>query len=201
VTPRNTLTDKGRRTRRRILGTAADLFHARGMNATTVGDVLRASGTGKGQFYQHFAGRDALVAAVLSGHRDALAQAPPIRSWADLEAWLRAYLDAQSSFEFRRGCPIGTAAYALQAEQDEARGILKQILDRMRTDIAAFLEGERSAGQLAAEADPGRLAAFAVAGVQGAMLLGVVDRDAAAPDAAITEVVAHLRGFGREEES
>ena len=193
MTPKNTITDKGLRTRQRILDSAADLFHQQGINATTVGDVLRASGAGKGQFYQHFESRDHLIAEVISSHRDLLAAADPIASWDDLEAWLRDHLETQTSFDFERGCPVGTAAYALQADQDVPRAILAEIFDRMRQQIAEFLADERRNGRLTRAADPQALANLTVGAIQGATLLNLVDRTPEAAEATIAEVLAHLR--------
>jgi AcrR family transcriptional regulator len=190
--PAPTPTAKGMRTRERILQTAADLFHQRGVNATTVGDVLRASGTGKGQFYQHFPSREALVNEVLERHRAFLAAAPPIERWEDLRGWLHHYLELQRSFGYLRGCPVGTAAYALQPDQDQARSTLRRIFDQMRQAIAAFLRTEQEAGRLRADADPRRLADFTVAGVQGAMLLGLLERGPRPARGVVEETYAHL---------
>jgi TetR/AcrR family transcriptional repressor of nem operon len=188
-------TAKGLRTRERILQTAADLFHERGINATTVGDVLRASATGKGQFYQHFPSREALIDEVLERHRAVLAGAAPIRSWDDLRAWLDHYLQLQRSFGYQRGCPVGTAAYALQPDQDQPRSTLKRTFDHMRQALAAFLHAEQQAGRLRAGAEPRRLADFTVAAVQGAMLLGLLDRGPGPARAAVQEAYAHLVGY------
>ena len=45
---------KGTETRAKIIRTAADLFHERGVGATSPDDVIEASNTGKGQFYHYF---------------------------------------------------------------------------------------------------------------------------------------------------
>ena len=179
---------KGARTRERILATAADLFHARGMNATTLGDVLRAADVGEGQFYQHFAGRDDLVMRVLERRRDELAAAfaAPIETWDDLRAFMWVFLESQRAFDFERGCPVGTPAYALQPEQAEPRAELKAIFDHMRGRVVAFL---RSQGVLRPEAK----AHFTLAAVQGAMLLGLLDRDEATVEAVLDEAFAHLQ--------
>jgi TetR/AcrR family transcriptional repressor of nem operon len=189
---------KGARTRRRILETAADLFHRQGINATSLGEVLCAAGAGKGQFYQHFTSREELVEEVLEGHRAFLAGAAPIRSWEDLHAWMHQYLELQASFGFQRGCPVGTAAYALQPDQRQPRVTLKAIFDRMRDDLAAFLDRERQAGRLTDDTDPRRLAHFTVAAVQGAMLLGLLDRGPDPARAAIQEAFAHLASHRTE---
>jgi TetR/AcrR family transcriptional repressor of nem operon len=174
---------------------AADLFHEQGVNATSLGDVLRASRTGKGQFYQHFVSREDLVLHVLERHRDLLGQAEPIRSWDDVRAWLDHHLMMQTHHHYRRGCPVGTAAYALQPGQEEERIVLEQIFDRMRDSLAEFFAREQAAERFSADADPRRLACFAVAAVQGAMILGLLDRDPGASAGVVAEVIAHLRSF------
>jgi AcrR family transcriptional regulator len=52
-------------TKDRILAVALDLFHENGINATSVDDILEASGTGKSQFYYYF--KDLLYLFYLKG--------------------------------------------------------------------------------------------------------------------------------------
>ena len=179
---------KGARTRERILGTATDLFHARGVNATTLGEVLRAAEVGKGQFYQHFAGRDDLVMQVLERRREQLAAAfaAPIETWADLRAFMWLFLDNQRRFDFERGCPVGTPAYSLQPEQAEPRAELKATFDHMRGRVEAFLVAQDVP-------EPRAKAHFTLAAVQGAMLLGLLDRDEATVEAVLDQAFAHLQ--------
>lgn len=186
---------RGALTRERIVATAADLMHANGMNATSLGEILRAAGAGKGQFYQHFEGRAALVSAVLARHRWYLERryAAPIRDWEELRSWMEDHLVAMRSYGFVRGCPVGTPAYALQEAQGGERNELQAIFRRMRSRIARFLRDEQRAGRLDATADPVRLAAFTVAAVQGGLLLGLVERRADPVRAAFDEAWAHLR--------
>jgi AcrR family transcriptional regulator len=187
---------KGERTREHILNTAGDLFHAQGINATSLGDVLRASGAGKGQFYFYFHGRDALLEQVLKKHQATLKKiSHPIESWNDLKKWMDYHVMMQSQFKFERGCPIGTAAYAIQPGQEASREILKTIFAAMRRNIATFLERERDEGRLDKKAQPARLAAFAVANVQGGLLLSLTERGPAPAKAAIKECFSHLKSF------
>ena len=189
---------KGALTRDRILRSAADLFHAQGVNATTLGEVLRASDAGKGQFYQHFEDRDALVQAVLGRHRVYLREhAPPLRSWTDLRAWMDVHVDAMRSFGFRRGCPVGTAAYALQPDQDAARAELRAIFAEMRDRLREFLSAEREAARLRPDADASRLATFCVAAVQGGLLLALVERRPEPVRSSIAEAFKHLQSYIR----
>ena len=188
---------KGARTRERILATAGDLFHQQGINATSLGQVLRASHTGQGQFYQHFTGRNDLVQQVLRRYRIAFRGLPSasIDTWDDLQRWMEAHVERQQSFGYVRGCPVGTAAYALQPNQEEERAELKRIFDEMRRTIITFLRREQQAGRLRSEADPRRLADFFVACVQGGMLLSLLERGPRPVRSAINEGFAHLRSY------
>ncbi len=194
------LTTKGAATRERIVEAAADLFHAQGINATSVGDILRASGTGKSQFYQHFESRGALLQEVLKRQRSAVAEYRPdgIRSWTELRRFMDEHVEAQARARFQRGCPVGTAAYALQSHQTEARRVLRGTFTGMRKAIAAFLQQERAHQRLSASAQPAQLADFVVAAVQGGLLLGIVDASSKPARAAVDEAYRHLLSYRRK---
>src|SRR3954453_19093755 len=73
--------------RRRILDAASRLFRAKGFDAVSVAEVMKAAGLTHGGFYGHFASKDDLVAQTL-GH--VLAKDPG--GGGDLRAYLDAYL-------------------------------------------------------------------------------------------------------------
>ena len=59
------LTPRGAKTRSRIVDAAADLMYVRGVGATSLEDVVAASGVSKSQLYHHFSGKDEVVRAVI----------------------------------------------------------------------------------------------------------------------------------------
>ena len=81
-------------TRQTILETAAQLFHRRGVNATSLDDILAASNTGKGQFYHYYKSKDALVRDVIRHHVDRLIERPPFMKHLDTWEGVRAWFDA-----------------------------------------------------------------------------------------------------------
>ncbi len=189
---------RGSLTRKRILDAAQELFHRNGMNSTTLGDVLRASGTGKGQFYQHFASREQLAEQVVLRYRDfmvALATTKPFQSWEALREFLFGRIPVMEKFGFVRGCPIGTAGYALGENQEAVRLTLEVTLAAMCNRIEAFLSSEQANGRLAKDAVPARLAAFTIGSMQGSMLLALVSRSAVPLTGGLIEVYAHLQSF------
>ena len=101
---------KGAETKAKLIRTAADLFHERGVGATSPDDIIEASKTGKGQFYHYFKSKEGLVHEVLQSYLDAIKNgtAPlnyEISSWKDLEKWFLAQVELQKSYEMTRGCP------------------------------------------------------------------------------------------------
>lgn len=52
-------------TREQILDAASRLVHVRGFNNTSVDDILKKSGVGKGNFYYYFKSKDELGFAIL----------------------------------------------------------------------------------------------------------------------------------------
>ena len=64
------VTDKGGLTRQRILDVAAERFLERGYNATSLNELIKATGLTKGGFYFHFASKAELGLAALDMIRD-----------------------------------------------------------------------------------------------------------------------------------
>ena len=53
-----------RNTRGRIINAAWSLFYEQGYEATTIDEIVEASGTSKGSFYHYFEGKDALLGSL-----------------------------------------------------------------------------------------------------------------------------------------
>src|SRR6516225_2467679 len=59
-------TGRGRASRERIVERAAELVAERGVEGTSLDEVLAAAGASKSQLYHYFAGRDELVEAAVA---------------------------------------------------------------------------------------------------------------------------------------
>src|SRR5205807_7208587 len=60
------LTARGAATRSRIVDAAADLIYERGVDRTSLDEVMATSGVSKSQLYHYFADKDALVLEVIA---------------------------------------------------------------------------------------------------------------------------------------
>jgi TetR/AcrR family transcriptional regulator, transcriptional repressor for nem operon len=195
-----TRTTKGAETRLRIIRAAADLFHKQGVAATSPDQVVAASGTGKSQFYHYFKSKEGLVHEVLQSHLQAIRDGTypvncSIDSWKDLERWFRAHLKLQKSFQMTRGCPLGTMGNEVTAEDELVRQDLSLIFEVMRSKLAAFFIREKAAGRLSPDAREHEIADFCIATIQGAMLMGKINRSSEQVETTLGEALTHLRRY------
>jgi TetR/AcrR family transcriptional repressor of nem operon len=189
-----------RQTKEQILDAAMRLVAVRGYHRTALGDVLRESHTGKGNFYHHFESKEALGYAILD------------RVVQDFTRWtldpifrdptrapipqVHAFLDTQVSIQRARhcvgGCPIGNLAAELADSHEGFRARLTAVFDQWRTCLEDALSRARADGVLSDEADAGRLASFLVAAIEGAILLTKVQKDIGVMEGCVRELKAHL---------
>ncbi|GLZ48980.1 transcriptional regulator [Actinomycetospora sp. NBRC 106375] len=176
------LTARGAATRERIVVAATDLMYVRGVGATSLDDVVDASGTGKSQLYHYFADKDALVLAVVSTQIDRVLgfQEPLLRdldSLRDLERWRNALVSGPGMHEGGHGCPLGSLAAELADHSPAVRSALVHGFDAWEELIRDGLARVCARGELAADTDPSALAAGIMAALQGGLLLAQTHRD------------------------
>jgi TetR/AcrR family transcriptional regulator, transcriptional repressor for nem operon len=193
-------TAKGRRTRARVVGAAADLVYQRGVAAVTLDEVREASGTGKSQLYHYFTDRDDLVHAVIDYQCDRVlglhaSVLDGLSSWEDLGRWRDLVVANSRRHDGAGGCPIGSLANELAETDDRARLELADAFDRWVRLLAEGLDRMVQAGALRGDADTARLAVATIASLQGGLLLAETARDADKLEIALDAALDHLRTF------
>jgi AcrR family transcriptional regulator len=191
---------RGEQTRMRIIRAAADLFHQKGARATSPDEIIEASRTGKGQFYHYFKNKEGLVHEVLQAYVDEIKTGTAqidyeISSWRGLEEWFLAHLKLQQKYHMTRGCPYGTLGSEVSADDELIRQDVSLIFELVKRKLAAFFIGEKAKGRLRARADTERMADFCLATIQGAMLMGKIDRSSRPVEEVAREAIAHLRSY------
>lgn len=70
--PREPLTERGRRTRERLLAAATEVFTDQGFGSTAMGDIATAAGVSHGTVYTYFETKEAVLLAVIQQQIDDL---------------------------------------------------------------------------------------------------------------------------------
>ena len=169
------LTARGAKTRARIVASAADLMFVQGAAATTLDDVLAASGVSKSQLYHYFGDKDALVLEVIARQTERVLEAQQphlgaLDSLAALKAWRDAIV-ALNKATRGRGCPVGSLASELSNDSQSARKHLAGSFAVWSDCIEQGLDKMQKRGELVSSAEPHDLALALLGAVQGGLLL------------------------------
>lgn len=179
---------RGALTRQRIIETAAELFHQQGIKATSVDEVLKASSTGKGQFYHYFSDKNYLVREVVQYHMIAFKDHLPDRleTIDAFEAWLRERIIHLAV----QGCPVG--AIGLELTENE---IIRQDVEACFLLLTKALETffMRMTEQKELDADAVTLADFILVVLQGGALTSKINQGTEHFERAVDSAMAYIR--------
>ncbi|MEU8143080.1 TetR family transcriptional regulator C-terminal domain-containing protein [Nonomuraea sp. NPDC048901] len=192
-------TDRGRRSRARIVEAASALMSDHGVSGTGVDRILARAGASKSQLYHFFDDKDDLVRAVIAARFEAvldeqMSLLTKLDSWAGIRRWLDTFVDTNEAFGLP-GCPIGTMANELAGRDEAARADLATCFTRWEQYLSEGLERMRATGRLAPDAKPKELAIVVFAGIQGGLLLAKTQKDVAPLRIALDAAYAYLRSF------
>ena len=155
-------------TRDEIVAQASRLFRQRGVERTSVGDVMQAAHRTHGGFYRHFETKEALLIAALNAafadmrasFAAAAAGVPPDKAAAGFLAF---YLSPERIRDMSNGCPIATLA------GDVARGS-PDVKAEFGADVRAAIAGLAKAFD-GPDADRAEKAVRAFALAAGALMM------------------------------
>ena len=191
---------QGRSTRAAIVAAATRLIAVHGYHATSLDDVLRASGVGKGNFYYYFKSKEDLGHAILDGVVAAFLERTlepcfadaAVRPLAQLRCFLGRVLEAQRARNCVGGCVMGNLAAELSDVHAGFRARLAAVFHAWRERIVRVLEEARARGELSDACDPRPAAQFIVASLEGAILLSKVTKDIAVMEQCVAELERYL---------
>ncbi|MBV9807960.1 MAG: TetR/AcrR family transcriptional regulator [Solirubrobacterales bacterium] len=194
-------TKQGRATRERIVRAAAELVGERGASATSLDDVIAATGASKSQLYHYFGDKHGLVqavvdyqcATVLGLQAHALAS---VSDWDDLERWAQTMVAIVEDQGAHGGCPIGTLAAALSDTDERLRTSLSEAFQAWSDAIRGALLRLRDNGLISTGADLDALTTITLSAIQGGLLLSKTSRDAGQLRIALDGAIAQLRSGG-----
>ena len=199
-TPGRRLTARGAKTRSRIVDAAAELMFTRGVGATSLEDVVAASGVSKSQLYHHFAGKDEVVRAVVAlmgervilRERDSLGRVSTI---AGLRGWRDSLVESNALRHGAYGCALGSLASEVSDHDDVARRALAALFEEWQALLADALRRMQENGTLPPTAPVPQLATGLLGALQGGYILAQNARDTAPMAASLDMAIAHIESL------
>ena len=189
-------------TRQQILDAAGRLIHLRGFHNTSVDDILRESGVGKGNLYYYFKSKDELGYAALDStlrriQEDVLEKvfAPGGDPWTQLTAFFEYAVGRARRDGCVGGCPLGNLALEMSDVHEGFRMRLSEAFTQVGSKLEETLHQAKDQGTLRTGTDIPRLANFILASFEGALMMGKVHRDVGLMENVVEELQAHLAHY------
>jgi TetR/AcrR family transcriptional repressor of nem operon len=194
------ITARGTATRDRIVQAAADLMYVKGVNATTLDDVIAASGVSKSQLYWHFPGKEDLIHAVIALRGQQVLERENQRlqrlhSYRGLIRWRNALIQANSLQNGAYGCALGSMANELADQDEQAVISLADLFESWEELLATGLRRMQAEGTLSPDADARQLAIGLMAALQGGYLLARTARNCRPMEIALDLALDHVRSY------
>ena len=191
---------RGAPTRLRILEAASDLVYKKGVNGTSVDDVLAASGTGKSQFYHYFSSKEGLVKELIHFQLAKLPSMQPallekLGTVEGIQSWLDQILTDYGTGLYSQGSPIGNLANELASQNENLRSDLQSIFSHWENCLTSGLKSLQSLGTVRSDAVADELATYWVAAIEGALLLAKTQQSQAPLKATLSQVKNHLKSM------
>lgn len=174
-------------TRARIVAVAARLFRARGIDATSVADVMSALGLTVGGFYRHFDSKEALVTEAIDAASRETTDRHLTKSSARegmQEVELLSLLDRYLSLAHRQhpgqGCPVAALCSEVGHGSKETKKAFTVAIERLLTTLDAAMGRDSGADREGA--------LFAASAAVGAMVLARATHDESLADELLSAV-------------
>jgi len=166
---------KGEQTRSRILDEAKLVFHRKGFSATSVNDLLDATGTTKGNLYFHFSGKEEIGLEVLRREQekflhfldDALQGPTP---GAGLDNFFCQALEKNRCRGFVGGCLFGNTALETGDTAGPFADIVKEVFAAWIDKVAHAIEQAQACDQVRTDLPPLELAEMIVMTLEGGIM-------------------------------
>jgi TetR/AcrR family transcriptional repressor of nem operon len=174
--------NKGERTKREIVRTAAPLFNQKGFEGTSLSDLMSATGLQKGGIYRHFASKEELAAEAfdyawekaVAGRLDGVSEVPD--SVDRLKKMIGNFIDKRAGL-VAGGCPLLNAAI----EADDGNAVLRERVKGAFRSWSDRITGLVSQGiksrEIVAKTDARALSRLIIGTLEGALMISRIERE------------------------
>ncbi len=173
---------KGQRTRTHILAKSAAVFNQHGYAASSMSDLMLATGLEKGGIYNHFGSKEQLAleafdyaVALIETRYEALLKTK--NSAIDrLTGIIEVFLEFIHAPVLPGGCPVLNAAIEADDSNEPLRERIRLVLNNWRTRIQGIVEKGVALGELQPQTNGAILATIMLSTLEGALMMSKIYR-------------------------
>jgi AcrR family transcriptional regulator len=162
-----------------VLLAARERFWSTGYAATTLDDVLAATGLGKGSLYGAFGDKHQLFLRVFDDYCTGVVDAvraslegPEAGAYERLRSHVRAGANATADDTARRGCLLAKGTAELSGQDEAVADRASRTIEDLEGLLAACVQQAQRHGDIDASVDPHQIAGLLLAVLRGVEALG-----------------------------
>jgi len=187
---------KGGETRERIIAKAAELFNQRGLEGTSMADLMEATGLEKGGIYRHFPSKEAVAAEAFDyAWKEAFQER--VRDLGSISGSVDRLKHLIANFVERRssipgGCPLLNTAVDSDDGNPVLRERARQALGNWQKLLISVINEGIQRREIRGGVDPHGLATLIISSLEGALMISRLERNRDALVAARSHLDSYL---------
>ncbi|MFQ5619326.1 MAG: TetR/AcrR family transcriptional regulator [Rhodospirillales bacterium] len=184
--------------RDQVVDLAVDVFWRKGFEATSIQDLVEATGLNRGSLYNTFGDKAGLFEAVF-GRYMASAPTQPVVAAAEtgpprqvIEEFFARLVELGAADPELRGCLMTNTAAGMATRDEDVAARVAAAFHDLEDALFRLIERGQETGEIAPWRDSRALARFLVASAQGLRIMARVNRDRAALEAIADIALSNL---------
>lgn len=188
---------KAQQTKQQIIEQAAILFNQNGYVGTSIAEIMRLTGLGKGTIYSHFSNKDEIAIAAFDYTLNEIIQAVMhnVEQQDTAIDRLTAFVDTFRGFTTQPigvgGCPILNTAVESDDTHPALRLHVQQAVNQILALVGSILELGIRQGEIVATTDIEQVSTVIFATIEGAIMISKLYGN----DLYLDRAIAHLRQY------
>jgi len=172
---------KGNKTTDKILDSTIELIFQKGIEATSISDIITKIGMSKGSLYFHFPDKQTLVSKALSRYEKSFfefisASLQGNSPGEKLENFLESVKRMHKSKNYSGGCIFGNTALEMADKNDSLSQKVKNVFDRWISMLSSIINDAQKTGEIRSDLNSKILAGFIVSSVEGGIMLSRLEK-------------------------
>lgn len=190
---------KAQQTKARIISQAAELFNQKGYAASSISDIMQATGLKKGGIYNHFQSKEQLSLAAFDYAVNLVSQeiwnAVKTKRHARerLEAMVLSYLTYIEHPPIAGGCPILNTAIETDDTDSPLRDRALAAINSWRNLIVRIINQGIKKGEISSTVEADTVATIIISNIEGAMMMSKLEQN----PLHLQRAIAHLQDYIR----
>lgn len=170
------MSTKGNITRDKILDSTIELIFHKGIEATSVSDIITKIGMSKGSLYFHFSDKQTLISEALSRYEKSFFEFINVSLQGNspgekIENFFESVKSMHKAKNYSGGCLFGNTALEMADKNDALSQMVKNSFNKWISTLSSIIKDAQKTGEIRCDMDSLTLAGFIVSSVEGGIML------------------------------